>query len=68
VEEADMQRRMLAMIEDLPEDRKTLILLKFVEKMTNAEIGEVLNRTEGAVKALYYRTLQSLRVAAAEGE
>ena len=68
VEESELQRKMLAMIEDLPEDRKTLILLKYVEKMTNAEIGEVLNRTEGAVKALYYRTLQSLRGAAAEGE
>lgn len=68
LEETELQRRMLAMIEDLPEDRKTLILLKFVEKMTNAEIGQVLNRTEGAIKALYYRTLQSLRVAVAEGE
>ena len=68
VEETESQRRMLAMIEDLPEDRRTLILLKFVEKMTNAEIAQVLNRTEGAVKALYYRTLKSLRVAVAEGD
>ena len=68
VEESEAHRRMLAMIEDLPEDRKTVILLKYVEKLTNAEIGQVLNRTEGAIKALYYRTLQSLRGAFAEGE
>mgnify|MGYP006283893171 FL=1 len=68
VEKSEAHRRMLAMIEDLPEDRKTVILLKYVEKLTNAEIGQVLNRTEGAIKALYYRTLQSLRGAFAEGE
>lgn len=50
-----------SVIESLPEDRKTLILLKFVEEMTNAEIGEVLGKTEGAIKALYHRTLISLR-------
>ena len=45
----------------LPEDRKTLLILKFVEQMTNAEIGLVLNKSEGAVKALYHRTLLALR-------
>ncbi len=63
----EMQRNLLERIESLPEDRKTLIILKFVEHLTNAEIGEVLGRTEGAVKALYYRTLVGLRQAMQEG-
>jgi RNA polymerase sigma-70 factor, ECF subfamily len=54
-------------ISRLPEDRKTLIILKFVEEMTNVEIGEVLGRTEGAIKALYHRTLITLRLALREG-
>jgi RNA polymerase sigma-70 factor (ECF subfamily) len=58
LEEQAFLQRVLA---TLSEDRKTLILLKFVEKMTNREIAEVLGRTEGAVKALYYRTLVDLR-------
>lgn len=52
----------------LPEERKTLILLKFVERMPNEEIAVVLGRTEGAVKALYHRTLLTLRRSMVEGE
>jgi RNA polymerase sigma-70 factor, ECF subfamily len=58
---AERQQALRLVIDALPEERKTLILLKFFEHMTNAEIGEVLGKTEGAVKALYHRTLISLR-------
>ncbi len=68
VEKAEEHAWLLNMIDNLPEDRKTLILLKFVERMTNAEIGEALGKTEGAIKALYYRTLSNLRETAAGGE
>jgi RNA polymerase sigma-70 factor (ECF subfamily) len=37
------------------------LILKFVERLSNAEIGEIMDRTEGAVKSLYHRTLLSLR-------
>lgn len=55
--EADLLR----VIGTLSSDQQTLIILKFVEQFSNAEIAEVLDRTEGAVKALYYRTLHYLR-------
>jgi RNA polymerase sigma-70 factor (ECF subfamily) len=29
--------------------------------MSNAEIGDVMGRTEGAIKSLYHRTLNALR-------
>jgi RNA polymerase sigma-70 factor (ECF subfamily) len=45
----------------LPDDRQQLLILKFVERMSNAEIGEVMGRTEGAIKSLYHRTLSTLR-------
>jgi RNA polymerase sigma-70 factor (ECF subfamily) len=68
VEKLEEQEGLLKLIDALPEDRKTLVILKFVERMTNAEIGAVLGKTEGAVKALYYRTLVSLRGEVGEGE
>jgi RNA polymerase sigma-70 factor, ECF subfamily len=68
IEKAEERAWLLSLVDNLPEDRKTLIILKFVEQMTNAEIGEVLGKTEGAIKALYYRTLSSLRETVAEGE
>ncbi len=55
------RRQLLHLISGLSEDRKTLLILKFVEKMSNAEIAKVLGRSEGAVKVLYHRTLLSLR-------
>jgi RNA polymerase sigma-70 factor (ECF subfamily) len=32
-----------------------------VEDLSNAEIGQIMGRSEGAVKSLYHRTLLALR-------
>jgi RNA polymerase sigma-70 factor (ECF subfamily) len=56
------QNNLLRIIQDLPAERQQLIILKFVEHLSNAEIGQIMGRTEGAVKSLYHRTLLSLRV------
>ena len=53
--------RLMQAVRRLPEERQQLIMLKFIEHKSNVEIGEILGRTEGAVKSLYHRTLQSLR-------
>ncbi len=52
---------LLAAIQKLPAERQQLLTLKFVERLPNAEIGEIMGRSEGAVKSLYHRTLQALR-------
>lgn len=57
----DDQRRLLRIIHRLPDDRQQLLILKFVEQMTNREIAQIMGRTEGAIKSLYHRTLLSLR-------
>jgi RNA polymerase sigma-70 factor, ECF subfamily len=53
---------LLTIIRGLPAERQQLIILKFVEHMSNAEIGQIMGRTEGAVKSLYHRTLLALRI------
>jgi len=55
------QVQLLKAVRSLPDDRQQLLILKFVERMSNAEIGEVMGRTEGAIKSLYHRTLSTLR-------
>jgi RNA polymerase sigma-70 factor, ECF subfamily len=55
------QNDLLRLIQGLPAERQQLIILKFVEHLSNAEIGQIMGRTEGAVKSLYHRTLLSLR-------
>jgi DNA-directed RNA polymerase specialized sigma24 family protein len=37
------------------------LYLKFVSNLSNAEVGDILERTEGAIKSLYHRTLLALR-------
>jgi len=54
-------RSLLAAIRRLPLERQQLLTLKFSEELTNAQIGQVMDRTEGAVKSLYHRTLLALR-------
>ena len=55
------QDSLLRMIRKLPPERQNLLILKFVEDMSNAEIGRIMGRSEGAVKSLYHRTLLALR-------
>ncbi|MBE7432350.1 MAG: sigma-70 family RNA polymerase sigma factor [Anaerolineales bacterium] len=55
------QDSLLKMIRKLPPERQNLLILKFVEDMSNAEIGRIMGRSEGAVKSLYHRTLLALR-------
>ena len=60
-EENEERETLLAAIRRLPEERQQLLVLKFVEHLSNAEIGDIMGRTEGAVKSLYHRTLTALR-------
>jgi RNA polymerase sigma-70 factor (ECF subfamily) len=60
-ESLEEEEILLQSIRELPEERQQLLVLKFVEHLSNAEIGEIMNRTEGAIKSLYHRTLLSLR-------
>jgi RNA polymerase sigma-70 factor (ECF subfamily) len=55
------QDALLRMIRSLPPDRQQLLILKFVDHMSNTEIGAIMGRSEGAVKSLYHRTLLFLR-------
>lgn len=61
LEESEEQNALLGLIRRLPEERQQLLILKFVEHMSNADIGQIMDRTEGAIKSLYHRTLLSLR-------
>jgi RNA polymerase sigma-70 factor (ECF subfamily) len=60
-EEREAQDLLLQVVHRLPPERQELLILKFVEQMRNAEIAEVMGRTEGAIKSLYHRTLVALR-------
>jgi RNA polymerase sigma-70 factor (ECF subfamily) len=62
VVEADSERAELwDAINRLPEERRNLLLYKLNTTLSNLEIGELMNKSESAIKSLYFRTLAALR-------
>jgi RNA polymerase sigma-70 factor, ECF subfamily len=47
-------------IEKLTPDQRTVVLLRFVEDRSNADVARLMEKTEGAVKLLQYRALDAL--------
>ena len=52
---------LLKVIRRMPPDRQQLLILKFVEGLSNQEVAVIMMRSEGAIKSLYHRTLMALR-------
>ena len=48
-------------VRELPDDQRRVIEMRFAEEKGIREIAEAMGRTEGAVKQLQYRAIQSLR-------
>jgi RNA polymerase sigma-70 factor (ECF subfamily) len=45
----------------LTEEQQQVIVLKFAEDLSNAEVADIMGKTEGAIKALQHRGLAALR-------
>ena len=57
----DEQTDMLAAVRSLTEDQQQVIILRFYHELSNAQVAGIVGKSEGAVKALQSRALQSLR-------
>ncbi len=60
VEIRDEAHAAWAAVDRLPADRRRAVTLRFVDEMSAAEIGDVLGRSEGAVRVLLHRALRSV--------
>ncbi|HYM14454.1 MAG TPA: sigma-70 family RNA polymerase sigma factor [Dehalococcoidia bacterium] len=52
---------MMRAIRCLTEDQQQVVILRFYQQMSNADVAKVMGKPEGAVKALQTRALRSLR-------
>ena len=57
---ADEARRLRAAVSRLSDDRRQVIVLRFVDGLSAREIGVVLGRSDGAVRVLQHRALRDL--------
>ena len=61
LEQVEQRAQLYDAVEELPEDQRKVILLRFGEEKSIREIASELNRSEGAVKQLQFRGLENLR-------
>jgi RNA polymerase sigma-70 factor, ECF subfamily len=57
---AERMHDVVRAVATLPDDRRQVILLRFVDGLSSAEVGEVLGRSAGAVRVLQHRALRDL--------
>jgi RNA polymerase sigma-70 factor, ECF subfamily len=57
---AEEARRLRGAVSRLSDDRRQVVILRFVDGLTAREIGVVLGRSEGAVRVLQHRALRDL--------
>jgi RNA polymerase sigma-70 factor (ECF subfamily) len=53
------------LVDDLPADQRSVIIKRFVEEKSIREIAEEFGRSEGAIKQLQFRALETLRARSA---
>jgi RNA polymerase sigma-70 factor (ECF subfamily) len=60
VEHRDDLKRILEKVQDLPDDRREALIMRFALGMDNREIARALGRTDGATKVLLHRAIRQL--------
>ena len=56
-----LQECLMKALQHLTDEQRQVILLKFVERRSNADVGTILGKTEGSIKSLQHRALAALR-------
>lgn len=54
------QRELASALSMLTDEQQQVVILKFVDGLSNIEVAQVLGKTEGAIKSLQHRALASL--------
>jgi len=55
------QECLMVALDYLTDEQQQVILLKFIERRTNREVGRILEKPEGAIKSLQHRALNALQ-------
>ena len=61
LEECERRAELFTLVDDLPDDQRRVVVMRFAEEKSIGEIAGKLGRSEGAVKQLQFRALENLR-------
>jgi RNA polymerase sigma-70 factor (ECF subfamily) len=60
-QEIERRATLFQLVESLPEDQRSVVIKRFVEQKTIRDIAKEFGRSEGAIKQLQFRALESLK-------
>jgi RNA polymerase sigma-70 factor (ECF subfamily) len=60
-EDYERKATLRAAITQLPEDQQEVLILRFWEQLSHAEVANLMGRSEGAIRVLQHRALKELR-------
>ena len=66
IEESERRAQLFRLVRELPQDQRTVLVRRFAEQRSIREIATQLGRSEGAVKQLQFRALETLRARMSE--
>lgn len=61
IEQVEHRATLFRLVDDLPIDQRRVIVMRFAEERSIREIAATLGRSEGAIKQLQWRALETLR-------
>jgi RNA polymerase sigma-70 factor, ECF subfamily len=61
LEQAERRAWVIKLVDELPDDQRRVVRMRFAEEKSVSEIATALGRSEGAVKQLQFRAFQNLR-------
>ena len=61
LEDSERRARLFKLVDELVEDQRRVVVMRFAEEKSIRDIATQLDRSEGAVKQLQIRALQNLR-------
>ncbi len=62
IDRAEKIRRIEESLIILTDDERDVVVMKFIEEFSNKEIGDVLDKNQGAVRVIQYRALKKLKL------
>lgn len=62
LEESERRALVIRKVDELPDDQRRVVRMRFAQDKSISEIAGELGRSEGAIKQLQFRALQNLRI------
>lgn len=68
VDHVEQVARLFRLVDALPADQRSVIIQRFVDELSIREVAQRMNKTEGAIKQLQLRALETLRARMGGGD